>query len=384
MIKYDNFTPTINRNIKRGTFKEAHISDIHFGVLDPKYQYDILEEQFLKKIENLKLDIISINGDLFDHKFMSNSDVVMYTIRFIGRLVDICRTNNTTLILIHGTNYHDASQLKLFYHYLEDNTVDVRIIENACIISVKGKRIVCIPEEYGKGEEYYFSVLKTTMYDSAYMHGTYVNSIYGKTSEDLNASREPVFSMNSFSLCNGPIISGHVHVASCFDKYFYYTGSPYRWSFGEEQAKGFIILLHNLDSGEHYVHFEEITSFRYDTVNLDNLLMGDPVEVISYISNLKSQGIDNIRIEFTKECPENIEILKNFYKTDSSIKLNIFSKEDQDRKIIEEELKEKYKDYDYIIDNKLSEYEILSRYINQQKGYTYITTEELIEFLKNG
>ena len=73
----------------RGTFVEAHIADIHFGALDPSVQYKILQEQFISKIRDLPLDIISINGDLFDKKFMANSDVITYATGFIADLVDI-------------------------------------------------------------------------------------------------------------------------------------------------------------------------------------------------------------------------------------------------------------------------------------------------------
>ena len=55
---------------------EAHISDIHFGVFEPSKQYQILKQQFIDRINLLNLDLISINGDLFHHKFMSNSDAV--------------------------------------------------------------------------------------------------------------------------------------------------------------------------------------------------------------------------------------------------------------------------------------------------------------------
>ena len=103
------------KNISRGTLVEIHISDIHFGKLDSKYQYDILNEQFLNKINEIHFDILSIDGDIFEHKFMSNSDVVMYASLFIDRCVDICRTKSATFIIIAGTKSHDDDQLKLFY-----------------------------------------------------------------------------------------------------------------------------------------------------------------------------------------------------------------------------------------------------------------------------
>lgn len=364
----------------RGIFLEAHISDLHFGVMDPSIQYNILKEQFIDKIANLNLNIISINGDIFDHKFMSNSDVIMYAMKFINDLVTLCKLKRITLIIIHGTQYHDAGQLKLFYNYTTDPNLDIRIVETVRFENVNGKRILCIPEMYNMGDAYYSNYLYDDLYDAVYMHGTFEKAIYGKNEEDLNSDREPVFSMNNFINCAGPIISGHVHKAGCFNNHFYYTGSPYRWCFGEEEPKGFIILMHDLDNRYYNIHFEEIKSFRYDTINLDHMLQSDPKDIIDYINSKKSQGIDHIRLEITDEY-DRISILKDFFKTDNSVVIKYDAKQRQE-KIEQEKLREKYKQYDYIIDPNLSEHEILTRYINQNMGYVYITTDELIKLLQ--
>ena len=48
---------------KRGTSLQCHISDIHFGVMDAQLEYKILKEQYIDRIKDLPLDIISIDGD---------------------------------------------------------------------------------------------------------------------------------------------------------------------------------------------------------------------------------------------------------------------------------------------------------------------------------
>lgn len=364
-------------------FVEAHIADIHFGAIDPKKQYDILVEQFVARIALMKnLDIVSINGDLFDHKFMANSDVVLYATMFVQNLVDICRSKGSTLLIIAGTNLHDSGQLKMFYHYMGDKSVDVRIIEQVRFEYIKGKKVLIIPELYGMGEEYYAKFLyRSGLYDAVYMHGTFKGAIYGKDEEDLNSNREPVFSINNFNKCKGPIISGHNHVPGCYSSHFYYCGSPYRWKFGEEEDKGFIILMHNTESREYYIHFEPIQSFRYDTVNLDNLVNADPKEVIAYVQQLQAKGIDNIRIEFTIENEENLNIIKAYYKNSHTIKVHADFKKEKIMKATED-LSDKYKDYDFIFDKSLKPEEIITRYINHEKGFKYVTTEDFIEFMK--
>ena len=376
-----NLFKFVNNNT-RGTLLEAHIADIHFGSIDPKVQYDILKEQFLDKIFRLKLDIISINGDLFDHKFMSNSDVIMYAMDFIDRIVQYCRNTGCTLILLHGTLSHDANQLKLFYRYLNDNTVDVRIVEDARFEIVKNKKILCIPELYGRGSLFYNNLFYNSgLYDSAILHGTIAGSTYGKSIEDLDSSREPVFDINNFIYCKGPVIAGHVHVAQCIKSDMYYTGSPIRDKFGEEQPKGFFLLIHNLDTRQYLMHFEEIKSFRYDTINLDFLATEDPKVMIKYINDLKSQGIDNIRVEFTIEN-SNIELVKEYYRTCSNVVIKDLLKSRQ-LDIKKKEFESRFSQYSYVLDKNLSEYEILSRYINQNMGYKYITADEIIDLLKD-
>lgn len=376
------YVESLKNELKRPTLTEVHISDLHFGRMDPKVQYDILIEQFYNKICTIHFDVLSIDGDIFDHKFLSNSDATMYAILFVNQLVDLCIRNNATLVLIHGTLSHDSNQLKIFYQYLDDPNIDIRIVEQTKFEYIKGAKILCIPEEYGKGYDYYSTFLyRSGEYDGVFMHGAIAGAIYGANKEDLDNEKAPVFDINSFALCRGPIVSGHVHIPGCYERYMYYTGSPYRWCFGEEQEKGFMILLHNLETQEHYMHFETIKSFRYDTINLDYLLNGDPKEIVNCIKKMQASGIDNIRVEFTMNS-ENIEIIKSFYKNNSSVQIK--AETFLETKVREENSKveDKFNKYSYLFDNDLSEYEKLSRYINEQKGYRFITADELIKIVQ--
>ena len=362
-------------------FVEAHISDLHFGATDPKLQYEILAEQFIDRIKTMDvLDIVSINGDIFDHKFMANSLAVSYANMFISQLVMLAKERGFTILIISGTYEHDADQLKLFYPY-QMWDVDIRIIEQVRFEYVKGKRILCIPELYGKGKEYYEDFLfHSGVYDSCYLHGTIAGSIYGKDIPDLNSPREPIFSINHFVNCKGPIISGHVHKSSVFETYFYYCGSPYRWRFGEEEEKGFLILLHNISNGEHYVHFEPIKSFRYDTVNLDDMLESDPQSIIAYIDNLKANGIDYLRVIFTKDNEAVLSVIRNHFRSNKFIRIDT-SKSMKVKQDLEE-VQEKYDQFQFLKDQSDPETKLV-QYINQKEGYTFITADQLKEFISS-
>ena len=112
----DSFENTIKSyNMKfienRGTLITAHISDLHFPVMNPQKQYQILEEQFIQKIASLpRLDLVCVNGDLFDHKISLSSDATLYASMFIAHLVELVKIHNATLIILQGTASHDANQ----------------------------------------------------------------------------------------------------------------------------------------------------------------------------------------------------------------------------------------------------------------------------------
>lgn len=359
---------------------EIHTADIHFGAMDPKIQYDILMDQMIHKIQRIHFDAFFINGDLFHHKFMSNSDVIMYALLFIDEIAKLCIQNNATLVLLHGTYSHDADQLKLFYRYINSG-LDIRIVEQMRFENIKGTQVLCIPEEYGKGYQYYENMLFYTQdYDMAVLHGNIKGSIYGMNEANLDTMKSPVFDINCFQRCNGPIICGHVHVPGCYQNHIYYSGSPLRWQFGEEQDKGFIICLYDPISHNYHIDFEVINSFRYDTICLDDILNRNPNEIIQYIINLKSQGIDYIKIRFN-DSNTTTDVVKQYFSNKSDIIIDI---EDSGfRQTVQENQKnnDKFSQYDYILDTNLSPYDIFAKYVNQSKGEQFITADELIQIL---
>jgi hypothetical protein len=368
-------------NPKRGILNEVHIADIHFDAMNPKLQYDILKDQFILPISQIpKLDIISIDGDLFDHKVMSNSDASMYACKFVDDLVCICRDKNTTLVILHGTASHDNMQLKLFYHYMEDPTVDVRVVTNIQFELIKGARILCIPELYGIDESVYQQFFfHSGWYDEAFVHGTFKGAVYGD-----NVGNGRLLTSNDFIYCRGVAIAGHVHKSGCFNGFFYYCGCPYRWKFGEEEDKGFLILSHDLDTHIHYVQFEKIESFRYDTIYLDELVSEDPKRIIDYINQLRiNQGIDFIKVRFRFPIDgSNKTIINNYYRNNP----NTFV-EFMDVKEIEEQKKEQMikqnAQYNYLIDNSISDFERFVRYVNESEGHEFITVQKLTELLSD-
>lgn len=360
---------------------EVHIADLHFGSVDPQKEFTILDEQFLQRIARIDFDILSIDGDIFDKKLMANTDAVFYAIEFVRRCCELCIEKKATLFIIAGTESHDAGQLKLFYGYKENKDLDIRIVESTKFEYAHGLKILCIPEEYGKGAEYYHSVLDS-LYDTVFMHGTVVGSVYGANKEDLNSSKYPIFSIDSFAGCKGPIVCGHVHKAMCLNGYIYYCSNPIRYKFGEEEDKGFIILLHDRVTNFHSLNFMPIESFRYDTIDIKTLEYSNPQLVIDHLNSLLNQGIDNIRIDFGDiDIPTTQKIVEEYYSTYPNVSIKRFVQKNDPVVNTTESIQNKYSGLEFLLDPNIDGITKFVQFINHNKGSNYITVEKLKDIL---
>lgn len=373
----------LNYQRNRGTLIEVHLADLHFGAFDPKKQYQILVEQVLSDIAQLpKLDIISIDGDLFDHKVMSNSDAALYASKFVADLVHIAKQKNATLILLAGTYSHDFDQLKLFYHYMDNSNnygVDVRVITNIQFEYIKGAKILMVPELNSIDESVYQKFFNQSgWYDAAFVHGTFEGSVYG----NLTSGSSRLLTAEDFKYCTGVAISGHVHKAGCFQGFYYYCGCPYRWKFGEEEEKGYIILAHDLDTQVHYVDFRPIKSFRYDTIFLDQLISEDPKAICDYINQRKiNDGIDFIKVKFRVPIPGyNKTIINNYYRNNPTTFVEFMDVSEVEKQKQEQAIMNNSQ-YSYLMDPGISDFERFVMYVNEKEGCEFITVQKLTELL---
>ena len=374
-----------NHNLD-GTVIEVHIADIHFGSIDPAVQYSILFEQFIAPIRSLKFDILSIDGDLFDKKFLASAPAIDYANRFVMDCMSICKEKQATMIILAGTRSHDANQLSMFYGYCSRDDIDFRIVEHIQFEYAKGLKILCIPEEYGMPADYYADLLCQT-YDTVFMHGTVVGSVYGANKYVLESSKAPIFNFEAFGGCRGPIIAGHVHKAACYNQYIYYVSNPIRYRFGEEEEKGYAIVLHNSHSG-HLYKFMPIHSFRYDTIDVNTITYADPDALIAYLNNLQNNGIDYIRIDFTnKNDPVTQSLVEKYYSNNPNFSIKRYtdtsssSSKAVDNTTVEDD---RFKDMAFLVDKELDGYSKFVQFVNYNEGKQLLTVDMLKQIIAGG
>ena len=364
--------------------KIVSIADIHFGAVDPLYMFNQLKAQFADRLIPLDFDILAICGDLFDAKFMSNNPIVSYAIYFIDYIVEICKSKNACIIIIDGTQSHDNGQLSLFYHYLSNQSIEFHIVEQIQFINVKGMRILCIPERYGIAEsEYEKFLFQSGGYDLCLLHGTFKGSFKGSEIATLNSTHAPVFSMASFINCAGPILMGHYHISGCYESYAYYNGSAFRYKFGEESEKGFLITLYNQRTRWHYTELVPIISHTYVTININDLINDDPKKIIEFIKHHKeANNIDFIRVQFNS-ANENMNIVRSYFRNNSTVFLQELDKKSRQLEQIDQSVLNQNSQYSYILDNELDDYTKFVMYMNQCEGSKFITVDELVSLLED-
>ena len=359
------------------------ISDIHFGALDPVYMYNNLQEQFVNRIAKVEFDILAICGDLFEGRYMSNNPIVSYALSFIDNLVNLCKMKQATLVLLEGTPGHDNGQFKLFYHYLADPTVDVRVVENPQFEWIQNMRVLCIPEKYGLSEDLYKQLLfGSGAYDMCLMHGTFRGSFKGSEISSLDNIKSPIFSISHFCNCLGPILMGHYHISGCYESHAYYHGSTFRYQFGEEQEKGFLATIYDQISRYHLTRLIPFISQKYITININDLIDEDPKKIIEYIKRYKeTHGIDFIRVQYNT-VTDNINITKQYFRTNQNVVMQELDKKARTLKQIDQTLAEHNAQYGYIADPELDDYTKFVMYVNQQEKSECITVEDLISILE--
>ena len=373
-------------------FTGAVIADIHFGALPAKELYYELKESFLKFIRDKYLDMIVIAGDYFHSITALNSSTTYNGIRFMAELVDLCKQNGIRYIrIIEGTLSHDNGQIDVFSTYESDPDIDYRVILGSrAEILDNGIKILYIPEEYMKDPiQFYKGVLEKPKkyYDFIFGHGMFKEVAFVKDDGETSISKAPVFDSKLLcSLCKGPIFFGHIHISQSIRSNIYYPGSFSRWSYGEEQDKGFYIFAYDSDTGRYATEFiVNKLAKRYDTLKVYLDKYDKPME--SLIVFAKEFKVDNLRIQLIVESGEkdysyDISFLKEYYTGKKGYKLDILDKREKLRQEqTEQKVQKILTDYNFLFDNDIPVETKIHRFIKRK--YSRDVSEEMIRDLLN-
>lgn len=339
------------------------ISDIHFGATKhDEHLYQELEEVFISYINENKdsIDLIIICGDTADREVGMNEKAGRLMSKFILTINNISLEHGIPFFIFKGTMSHDFNQLENFRklellnpNFKIFNTVTKEKLDIGCEEPLK---LLIIPEEYVENPDEYYNEYFDEMYDFIFVHGTFdfAGYVAKLSTSEKSIKGAPTFNSKQFSeMAYGCTIAGHVHT-SMNDNNVFYCGSFSRFSFGEEEDKGFFDILYNIEDSEDLELTFVVNELAptYVTIQFDDL-PNDIEEKSKYIKKLK-ESYDYIRIKSKNGIDDetDLQVLKEFSSNDSSIKMEVTKRQ---------ETKEDHK-FDFILERKLDMPETIQKF----------------------
>jgi DNA repair exonuclease SbcCD nuclease subunit len=281
------------------TISIAVISDIHFGAnyTQTLNLYNALKKNFINKLISSPPDIIVIGGDLFDKKLSVNSSEAALCNDFIISLK--ISFPSTYILLIKGTRAHDLDQLNLFKPLVDER---FRIYEQVTVEYICNMKLLIIPEEYYPDKKVYDKYLKgVDPYDFVFFHGLF--SHVGSYAKASNPNKI-CFSWDDFKdNVYGKVIGGHIHKRISY-KNIEYTNSFDRWIHGEEEDKGYVVLLYDnkIKRVKTLDFIVNEDAHKYITVLYKDIYKLSTDELVEKLSS-KAKEVKSLRVKIGKDDP---------------------------------------------------------------------------------
>lgn len=316
----------INKN-----FNILHIADIHFGKKNDQKLYNDLKKNFLNEIPNIineynHLNMIVIEGDLFDRVIKMTEPSSNYVLKFITELCELSIEYNFYIRLIQGTKSHDNNQLNNFNHleikyplFKMYKTVN----EEKIIINNKEFHILYLPESYPEDYSKYYKDYFDKNYDMIFGHGM-IDFVAFTGNEDINKKikrNESVHSVDKLSsICKYFCIFGHIHDFKNYkneDKIMY-VGSFERFSFADQEDKGFLLTRIDVENEEtEVIFYENENASKYKIIDISDYDLKTTEEKLKFIEGEKNK-YDYLKVIIDKD-EDNKDLLKGVLASDVKI-----------------------------------------------------------------
>lgn len=368
------------------------ISDIHFGALDSKQLMLELGSEFIDKIEEMPIiDMIVIDGDLFDKKLSLNSSHSKAAFIFLTKLCEVAKNkNNAAIRIIKGTASHDNDQLDNLEVFRD--VCDFKVVNTFSNESFKGVDIVYIPEEYIDDSNYYDSLYENR-YDLGFGHGMVKEASFvaHKQESAITMKKAPIFdTAKLLESIKGICMFGHIHTPMKIKKRFYYCGSFTRWCFGEEDDKGFNVIYYAPDCPDRTkVEFIKNDLARiYDTVNIDIIdsSVENTLNTIRNAIDMTTFYKKRIIVNIGKGVPDRklmTDMINETFGKYSMVTIVINSLEKEEiRRQSDEKVERLLSEYGFIFDKTIPKDEKIQMYINKKYNRN-IPLDKIRDYLFN-
>jgi hypothetical protein len=318
----------------------AVISDIHLGHKRTP-SIDIirnLTRDFKDDKEFAKLDIIFINGDVFDDLLSLNHHELSEIEQWIVDFLRLCAKHRVLLRVLEGTPLHDWKQSYKFetLNILANTNADVRHIKTLYVEKIEslGINVLYVPDEWNdsanKTLEQARSLVKETGYDrvdTAIMHGNFQHHLpsHAKAQRHSNSEYQ--------KLVAGPIFIGHNHGYSV-EGGIITPGSYDRLSHNEEHKKGHVRFQYDPIKKKYKTRFvENVGAKVYKTITCVSANLDDALHEIDLgLDNVPANSHIRIVADINNPVLQNMDTLVRLFGQFRWTKKSISEEEQEDQK----------------------------------------------------
>lgn len=267
-------------------FRIAATGDLHFG--HPRHSREEMVERYKRRFtrdaETAKLDVISIEGDIFDHLLALNDHSVPVIDDWIIWKLRLCKALNIQLWILRGTPSHDRDQTQRFVYLNETLKIgcDLVYVDELKIIWMPkfGIHVLFVPDEWNDNadktlEEVHqlMRIAGITKVDYAIMHGQFEYQLPPVVKAQKHSSEAYLKIVDKLIFIN------HVHLFSRNDR-IVAPGSFDRISHGEEGAKGHVRAIVRASDDYELEFVETLDAKIFKSINCRGLSFDDSHEKI--------------------------------------------------------------------------------------------------------
>ena len=229
-----------------------------------------------------------------------------------------------------------------------------------------------IPEEYPEDSDAYYKEFKNDNYNIICGHGTWdfvaVQAMIDTANKETHSA--PVFMWNEWkdTVKDGFVSFGHIHGRNVYGRKIFYSGSFTRWNYGELSDKGFTYFEYDLEKKKYVVQFiDNIMAPNYDVLSVKELNINineANAEVIrDEISKRLTENL-NLKINLAGLSVDKIEVLRNYFKNDEHIKIEI--KDDKKLALKESKDRKEFEKWHYITKRQLPIDKMIKKYLEEE------------------
>lgn len=268
--------------------RSLNISDIHLGCrrLYSDWMVANLLALILPKIP--EIDLLVIQGDLYDTAIGFSDAPAVYIIRFISALLKACDEHRVTVRVLRGTFSHDRTQCAIIpeIHKQMKLTNDVKYVDTSSLEYIEqfDMRVAYVPdnvpmqssEEVIADLKHFMGLFGWDSVDYAYIHGSFEHTLPPVAARHCKV----LYREDQFDFVKRFVVVGHIHQHSIRGKIIN-NGSVDRLCHGEEEPKGFVMIDDHVDDAE-ITFVENPRATRFVTYDISDMDM-DETRLTDYI-----------------------------------------------------------------------------------------------------